>query len=180
VKQTHVRKSSRIVEVLPASPDQQPILANLVELYIHDFSEFHDTKIGADGKFGYNDLSLYWRDPNRHPLLVKVNGNLAGFALVRRISDISTNELLWDMAEFFVLRGHRRHGVGTAAALQVLRRFPGLWQVRVMQSNLGAHRFWNHAIAAFTGKPIESAVVEKNDKLWHYSLFESSGLAQQP
>ena len=173
MEQTRTRKPSRIVEVLPASSGQEPILANLLELYAYDFSEFHEITIGADGKFGYNDLPLYWRDPNRHPLLVMMNGKLAGFVLVRRISDISSNELVWDMAEFFVLRGYRRLGVGTAAAHQVWRRFPGLWQVRVLQSNRDAHRFWNRAIAALTGKAVESAVVEKDGKLWQYSLFET-------
>ena len=172
MKQTPTRKPSRIVEVLPASPGQEPILANLLELYAHDFSEFHEIEVGEDGKFGYNDLPLYWRDPNRHALLVTMNGKLAGFALVRRITDLSTNELIWDMTEFFILRGYRRLGVGTTAAHQVWRRFPGLWQVRVMQSNRSAHQFWDRAIAAFTGKKIESAVVEKEGKLWHYSLFE--------
>ncbi len=173
MEQTRAPKLSRIVEVLPAGPEQEPIFANLLELYAHDFSEFHEIKIGADGRFGYNDLPLYWRDPNRHALLVTMNGNLAGFALLRRISDISTNELIWDMAEFFVLRGYRRHGVATAAAHQVWRRFPGLWQVRVMQSNRGAHRFWHRAIATFTRKKVESVVVEKDGKLWQYFLFES-------
>jgi predicted acetyltransferase len=173
VKQTPTRQPSRIVEVLPASPEQEPIFANLLQLYAHDFSEFHEIEVGADGRFGYNDLPLYWRDPNRHALLVTMNGKLAGFVLVRRISDISTNELVWDLAEFFVLRGYRRHGVGTTASHQVWRRFPGLWQVRVMRSNRDGHRFWDHAIAAFTGQTIESAVVEKNGKLWHYFLFES-------
>jgi len=174
VKQTRAHKPTRIVEVLPARSNQEPILANLLELYAHDFSEFHEIKIGEDGRFGYNDLPLYWTEPNRHALLVKMDGHLAGFVLVRRISDISTNELIWDMAEFFILRGCRRDGVGVEAAHRVWRRFPGLWQVRVMQSNHSAHYFWHCAIAAFTGKVIESVIVEKNGKLWHYFLFESA------
>jgi predicted acetyltransferase len=173
MEQTRADRPSTIVEVLPASPEQEPILANLLELYAHDFSEFHHIEVGTDGRFGYQDLPLYWRDPNRHPLLVRIDGNLAGFVLVRIISGTSGEETVWDMAEFFVLRGYRRHGVGTAVAHQVWRRFPGLWQVRVMQSNRDARRFWDHAIAAFMGQAIESVVVEKNGTLWHYFSFES-------
>ena len=179
VEQTRADRPSAIIEVLPASVEQEPILANLLELYAHDFSEFHEIELGADGRFGYSDLPLYWRDPDRHALLVRIDGNLAGFDLVRRMSGTAGDEPVWDMAEFLVLRGYRRHGVGTAVAHQVWRRFPGLWQVRVMQSNRGAHRFWDHAIAAFTGQTIESAVVEKNGKLWHYFLFEFPGPANE-
>ncbi len=40
------------IQVIPATADQAPILANLLELYAHDFSEFHDLDIGEDGRFG--------------------------------------------------------------------------------------------------------------------------------
>jgi hypothetical protein len=69
------------LELVPAGPDQEPVLANLLELYAHDFSEFHKIELGADGRFGYKDLPLYWREPNRRPFLVKVDGKLAGLVL---------------------------------------------------------------------------------------------------
>ncbi|HSE21540.1 MAG TPA: hypothetical protein VLB68_07760 [Pyrinomonadaceae bacterium] len=40
------------IEVIPATSEQRPILANLFELYAHDFSEFYDLELGADGRFG--------------------------------------------------------------------------------------------------------------------------------
>jgi hypothetical protein len=40
------------IEVLPATTEQEPVLANLLEMYAHDFSEFSDLKIGVDGRFG--------------------------------------------------------------------------------------------------------------------------------
>ena len=45
-------------------------MANLLELYAHDFSEFHNVEIGEDGKFGYQALPLYWSEPDRHPFLI--------------------------------------------------------------------------------------------------------------
>jgi hypothetical protein len=30
------------IEVIPATSEERPILANLLELYAHDFSEFYD------------------------------------------------------------------------------------------------------------------------------------------
>ena len=41
------------LEVIPATQEQAPVLANLLELYIHDFSEFHDVELDEDGRFGY-------------------------------------------------------------------------------------------------------------------------------
>ena len=69
--------------MIPAAPEQEPILAQLLELYAHDFSEFHHIDIGEDGKFGYQPLPLYWTDPGRHPFLIRVDGKLAGLVLVK-------------------------------------------------------------------------------------------------
>lgn len=155
------------IEVVPATPDQQPILANLLELYAHDFSEFHPIQLDAEGRFGYPSLPLYWREPNRYPFLVRVDGKLAGFVLVKRESHV------WDMTEFFIARGYRRHGIGNAAAHQVWRRFPGRWEVRVMETNQSALPFWERAISAFTGEEARAMRVEKLGKYWRVFSFES-------
>jgi hypothetical protein len=99
---------------------QSPILANLLELYAHDFSEFQPLDIGPDGRFGYKSLPLYWSESNRHPFLIRSGGKLAGLALVKRGSEISDRQEVWDMAEFFILRGCRRHRIGGVEA------FPGI------------------------------------------------------
>ncbi len=144
------------IEVIPATPEQETIFANLLQLYIHDFSEFHDVPLGPDGRFSYPDLPRYWREPDRHPFLLHADGKLAGFALVKKAPSASGAEMVWDLAEFFVLRAYRRQGVGLEAARQVWSKFPGQWQVRVMESNRPAQLFWAHAIAKFAGRPISS------------------------
>ena len=159
--------------MIPAAREQESILANLLELYVYDFTEILDLELGPDGRFGYKSLPLYWSDPARHPFLVRMHGKLAGFVLVKRGSEVSANESVWDMAEFFVLRGYRRHGIGTEIARQVWSRFPGLWEIRVMQSNLAALPFWEQAIAAFAGEVIHSVPVERGSKRWHVFSFES-------
>jgi predicted acetyltransferase len=169
----HADKPSVRVELDPALLEQMPILANLLELYAHDFSEFHSLEIGANGRFGYKSLPLYWSEPDRHPFLIRVDSKLAGLALVKRGSEISGNQTVWDMAEFFVLRGCRRRGTGKLAAQEVWRRFPGLWEVRVMQSNHLANLFWGQAISNFTREPIQPVLVEKDGHYWQLFSFES-------
>lgn len=159
--------------MIPAAPDQEPVLANLLELYAHDFSEFHQLELGADGRFGYKYLPLYWREPDRHPFLVRMDGKLAGLVLVKRGSEISSNPAIWDMAEFFIVRRYRRRGIGTGTAHEVWRWFPGPWEVRVMESNQSALQFWERAISAFAGETIPSVRVEKGGKYWHVFSFES-------
>ena len=166
-------KLSAHIEVIPARPEQEPILANLLELYAHDFSEFLDLEPGADGRFGYTCLPLYWSEPGRHPFLFWVDGKLAGLTLVKRGAEVSGDETVWDVAEFFVLRGYRRCGIGTQVAHEVWRRFPGMWEVRVMESNIAARDFWAHSISTLTGEAIRPVRVEKDGKWWTVFSFES-------
>jgi predicted acetyltransferase len=160
-------------ELIPAGPDQQSVLANLLELYAYDFSEFHEIELGADGRFGYKHLPLYWREPDRHPFLVKVDVNLAGLVLVNRGPELSGDNTVWDMAEFFIMRRYRRRGIGTCVAHEVWRQFPGRWEIRVMEANHSAHSFWAQAISAFAGEMILSSRIEHRGNVWQVFTFES-------
>jgi len=161
------------IEVIPAAAEQAPILANLLELYAHDFSAFYDVELGPDGRFGYKQLPLYWSEPARHPFLVRVEGKLAGFVLVRRGSEVSGDASIWDMAEFFVIRGYRRRGIGTHVAHQVWRQFPGRWEVRVLEENVSARHFWERAISQFAEQTADPVRVDHNGDSWTIFSFGS-------
>jgi predicted acetyltransferase len=170
------------IEVVPATQDEQSILANLLQLYAHDFSEFHDIELAANGRFEYKPLPLYWSEPQRHPFLVRIDGKLVGFAFVKRGSEVSGDAGVWDMAEFFVIRRFRRRGVGIQIAHQLWRRFRGAWEVRVMDSNLSAFLFWQRAISTFLSAEgavvrIEPVPFEKDGERWGLFSFESKRIA---
>ncbi len=154
------------IELVAAAIEQESILGNLLELYAHDFSEFLHLELGADGRFGYKHLPLYWSEPGRYPFLVNVDSRLAGFALVKRGGDV------FDMAEFFIVRAYRRQGIGMQVAHELWKRFPGWWEVRVMERNRTAMNFWERAIAAFHGEAVQPARIEKDGEGWYVFAFE--------
>ncbi|HEX7828875.1 MAG TPA: GNAT family N-acetyltransferase [Thermoanaerobaculia bacterium] len=138
------------VRLEPAQPHDAPLLANLLELYLHDLSEAFPIEPGADGRFGYERLPLYWTEPDRRfPLLIRSHERVVGFVFVTRGSPMSDDPDVWDIAEFFVLRRHRRDGVGRRAAFAVWDQFPGRWIVRVFDANRGAIPFWSRVIAEY-------------------------------
>jgi predicted acetyltransferase len=161
------------VEIVPAAPEHEPVLANLLELYAHDFSEFSELEIGEDGRFGYPSLSLYWEEPHRHPFLIKACGHLAGFVLLQKGSQVSDDKEIWDVAEFFILRRYRKRGIGMKAAHAVWRMFQGKWEVRVMWQNNQARKFWSRAVNEFTGQTIQAEALEVSGKRWHIFSFQS-------
>ena len=138
------------VEVLRASVTDKAVLRRLLQLYHYDFSEWNGDDVDEHGEFGHLYLDHYWTDPDSHPLLFRHAGHWAGFALVRTGG-------VNDMAEFFVMRGYRRGGLGREAAQRIFAIFPGAWQVRQVHGNDSATAFWR----AVVPDGYEEAVVEE-------------------
>lgn len=138
-----------------ADVSEKQTVANLMELYRHDFSEFDDRDVDTEGLFGYPYLDFYWTEPERHAYLIRAGEVLAGFALVREMHPT-------EMLEFFVLRRYRRRGVGRLAATQILQLFPGEWRLTQMAANRDATQFWRQIIPAnFVERDLDSGVVEQ-------------------
>jgi predicted acetyltransferase len=153
------------IELQRALHHDAPILTNLFQYYVYDMSEIVDVDVGADGRFAPRPLDDYWSDAWRYPHIVRVDGNLAGFALVQQRSRITGDEHTWDVAEFFVMRKYRRHGVGSAVATRVFDAFRGYWEIRELKSNHAAIAFWRRVIAAYTKGNFTEAVLD--DDRWH-------------
>jgi predicted acetyltransferase len=158
-----------------AAERDAPLLANLLELYIHDMSEaFPAVELGPEGRFGYPKLPLYWSEPAlRFPFLVRRGGKLAGFILVTRGSPASADPDVLDIAEFFVLRNQRRAGVGRRAAHLLWDRLPGSWLVRVSEANAGALPFWSQAITEYTRGATTQTQRAGTANGWRVFHFES-------
>lgn len=160
------------VALVPAAEEHDPVLARLFQLYSYDFSELLGLDIGDDGRFTSGRPEGYWRDPGYRCFLTRAGGRLAGFAIVGSTSRL-TGEALWDVDQFFVLRRHRRAGVGARAAAAVFDAFPGRWEVREAARNTPAQAFWREVIGRYTGGRFEEQVYD--DDRWHGPVqrFES-------
>lgn len=145
------------VTVIPAPVADRPLIESLFQFYIYDFSEMEPPgstafELDEAGRFGpYPGLDDYWNTEGFHPLLIRVDGHPAGFALVNTHSHRDGGEVERNMGEFFVARKHRRAGVATRAVRQVLGLYPGRWEVAVVERNTAAKSFWPRAIAAAPG-----------------------------
>jgi predicted acetyltransferase len=136
------------VELQPIAPGEKDVLRRLMQLYLHDFSEFLGDDVDARGEYHYAYFDNYFRPEerdSRHAFFIRADGQLAGFVLVRQRDGENS------VAEFFVMRKYRRSAVGTVAARQVFARFPGDWKVAELAANLPAQAFWRKVIAGDTG-----------------------------
>jgi predicted acetyltransferase len=156
MKKPAVIESVALAEVALA---QGSTIANLMQLYLHDFSEFAEIgpdhgEVASDGRFVYDYLDSYWQEAGRIPLVIQADGRLAGFTLVNRWSALD-RPLDHSVAEFFILREYRRAKVGLRAARSLFERLPGRWEVPVAWYNGPALSFWKRAIPAAVDGAIE-------------------------
>jgi predicted acetyltransferase len=164
----------RAIDIAQATRDDEPVLAGLAELYQYDFTEFTSEDVGDDGRFGSAFLARYWAEPDRYAFIARVGGKLAGFALVRRGSELGVEPLPWDMVEFFVMKKYRRHGVGRAMAFTLFDRFRGPWQVREIAPNAPAQAFWRRIIREYTDGRFDERRYDEDAWRGPVQFFESS------
>jgi predicted acetyltransferase len=157
-----------------ATPSDDTLLSNLLELYAHDLSAvFPNVELGPNGRFGYDKLPLYWSDPDRRfAFLIMCDGRLAGFVLATRGSPVADDPDVLDVAEFFVLRRYRRSGVGRQAAFLLWNRLPGAWTVRVSEANPGAVSFWSDVIAEVTQGAVIESTRDGKPNAWRVFSFQ--------
>ena len=91
----------------------------------------------------------FWRDPRRRSFLLRVDGTLAGFAIIREGAHFA-GEGTREISEFFVLRRYRRRGVGEEVARAIFDAFPGRWEVAQTARNVDAQAFWRRVLGRYT------------------------------
>ncbi|MFA6518882.1 MAG: GNAT family N-acetyltransferase [Candidatus Shapirobacteria bacterium] len=111
----------------------------------------------------YKYLDSYWEKPNRYPYFIKVDGKIAGFALINSYLLVLTEGKT--ISEFYVKKEFRKNGIGSEAARLVFTQSPGKWENRQIRENPKAHTFWLKFIAEFTNNNFEET--EMNNEKWN-------------
>src|SRR4029450_844668 len=122
------------LRVQPASNRAREDIERMMEPYLAD--------LGAPG-FAYPNLDAYWKDPSRYPYLILHDNHIVGFALVHRITDAPSFELV----EFYIAAAFRSRGFGREAAEALFRVHLGMWSVAVRRDNSAGRAFWSALLA---------------------------------
>jgi predicted acetyltransferase len=140
-----------MIAIAKANMDDKPIIRNLLQLYLYDFSEFDMEDVDDHGLYEYYlYLDHYWTEEGRYPFLIRVEDNLAGFVFVRQVGITGSGENIYSIAEFFVMKKYRRTGVGKQVAHRLFDMFSGIWKVGQIEGNHPAQVFWRKNISEYT------------------------------
>ena len=146
----------------------------LMQLYIYDFTDIVDFDLNEEGLFETTRLDSYFSDETKNPFLIFAGDVLAGFVLVSGEVFLPENTGGRCIREFFVVRKHRRSGVGKEAASQIFSMLSGKWEVRVMRENANAEKFWEIAIGEYTQGNYKKERRDSGEWLGTIFSFDSS------
>jgi predicted acetyltransferase len=156
-----------MIETRLARLSERLIVRNLMELYQHDFSEIDGTDLDEHGQYGYCDLDCFWINPNWSAYVITVEGKWAGFALANDEVHIQGNTRA--IVEFFVVRKYRAKGIGKLAAQAIMDANPAHWEIRVLEQNHDAQRFWARLLNELWLAKHSEAML--NDERWHGPVY---------
>lgn len=149
----------------PMPVAEKVLLIRLMELYLYDFSEFSQDDINEYGYYGYDHIDDYWNEEGRFPYLIRVDGKIAGFALICPHCRDRKEEDARCIGEFFVMRKYRRMGVGKRAAMQLFDLHRGCWEVCYWKSNVPAGVFWKNVVEAYTNGQYRTCGTEHSHEM---------------
>lgn len=138
------------VELIRVKEQDKAVLANLVQFYCYDMSPVRGVEVDAHGQFPYRYVDHYFVETDRDVRFIRHDGALAGFVMTR---ELPTAER--EMAEFFVMRGHRRAGVGSDVAERIFSLHRTRWVVAFDNANAEAVRFWPSVVSRLSSGQVE-------------------------
>lgn len=132
----------QLVELVAVRLGEEQQLYNFHQLYCYDSSLWSGDDPLGDGLFDVNPeiVASYVNGSGKYAWWIRYEGITAGFILCEEV-DIEHGSVL-ELADMFVLRRHRRKGIGSAAATQLLTDGRP-WLVTVFRDDRQAVHFWS-------------------------------------
>ena len=159
-------------EVLNAKNELgKEIIINLMQLYTYELSFYEDEttnfKLLDNGLYELSKyIKLYWQENERHPYILKYNGKIAGFVLVR-----FNENGYYEIAGFFVLNKYRKLGAGKYMAEQMFKKYHGKWEIRTLLKNKRAQDFWRKVINTSSNGKFNEKMIRNDTR--HAFYFEN-------
>ena len=135
-----------------ATKEDKDTIQNLGRFYVYEMSRYcgflPTWEVPTNGLFECIDLSSYYEKSDRYAFLIKVDDELAGFALINKVG--STPDVDWNVGEFFIVSKFQGKGVGSYVTEQIFNQFPGIWETTQIPENKAAIDFWEKVVNKYS------------------------------
>ena len=135
---------------------QKDTLANLLEKYQYELSQYDNRPYNSQGLYGYEYLDNYFtEEESRFAYLIYASGKLAGFALINKIPECN-KPCDWSVAEFFITYPFRGKRIASRAMIELFKHHTGVWHIKYNNKNVAGANFWNKVSFAISKTKVET------------------------
>jgi len=160
------------IDILLAPIEKKHIFRHLLELYDHDMSEWEQTDVNEAGLYGYRYLDHYWTEEGRYPYLITADEHYCGFAFVRTAPEQGEYN---SVAEFFIMRKYRKHGLARHLLEYIHERHPGKWNHSAHINNLVSQAMCRNVFPTLAFDGVNEKIF-KDTVQWTFSNIDKGSI----
>ncbi len=138
--------------------EDHDLLWNINQKYLYEMTAYYDDPMDENGNYHYGYFEDYFINPVRKAFFIFDDDALAGFVMINPYSNIDHSPD-YTIAEFTVFPAYRRKHLARDAAKLILSTFPGKWEIKYNEKNVGAKRLWTMITS-----PYHPAIYHLNDE----------------
>lgn len=156
------------IELLPVDGHQADLMA-LIEQYQAELGEATSDPIATA------DLQAARAAASIEYVLIATDRKVVGFAIVGRHGRARADFNGHTILAFFIMRERRRQGIGLAAAMKILSRHPGQWEIATHGANIPALSFWRSVADHYTSGRYEETWLQHPEWRGSIQTFSTPG-----
>lgn len=172
LKEELIKLTKNNITIIDATPAQEELYRNLVNLQFHDLSEFRDNfDILEDGRFEWNFAACFTEtNQHHHPLLIMYKERVVGFLIFSKYKS-NPQKVDFMLVEMFILKMYRNKGIGKQAIELIFENYKGKYHLDVAESNMLALNFWESLINSHSKSIVKKPFEDEGNSYVNY-IFE--------
>ena len=131
------------IQVVSLKEKEKEKLGRLMQLYLHDLSQFFPITFNSKTCVYDYDLEKYF-DGN-YAYFIKSEDDILGFILI----DDNNNDN-YEISEIFVLNNYKGKKIAENSVFKIFDKFKGDWVIKAVPLSPVAEKFWNKVINDYT------------------------------
>lgn len=121
---------------------------NINQKYLYKMTSYYPDEMDKQGNYHYGYFDAYFVEPERKVFFIFNDKKLIGFVMLNPYSVIGHNPD-YTIAEFTIFPSYRRKHYALEAAKLILSSYPGQWEIKFNEKNVGAKNLWTAITASY-------------------------------
>lgn len=130
-----------MIRLKEVKQEERNLLWNIHQKYLYEMTSYYPDKMDTNGNYHYGYFDAYFTERERKALFIFNDDLLIGFAMLNPYSYLNHKPDLV-IAEFTIFPSYRGRHYAEDAAWLILDAFPGRWEIKFHENNIGAKKLW--------------------------------------